>query len=151
MADPISLAAGAIAVIQVADRVLGLCRSYIDAFQNAPRDLHAILTETAALKSIFQQLLSFNNEDAVPSPMLKHLLDNDGPVHRCRACVAELEVQLGSERLNIGQDGQAKRRKIKPTLTSLAWPMKEGKVKRILDEMLRHKATIDLALSSEAT
>ncbi|KAM7192866.1 hypothetical protein V8F20_008663 [Naviculisporaceae sp. PSN 640] len=144
--DPFSLTAGVIAVVQLAESVIKLCRGYIQSVENFPRDIRMILLEVSALKDVFQNLQFLNEHDAHCSAMITSLLGPDGPIHACRACVATLETCLSPERVDLAN----KRRKLKLSLESLAWHFKEGKVRQALSEIRRHKETITLAFSTEA-
>lgn len=143
--DPLSLTAGVIAVVQLAEQVVKLCHGYIQYVQNFPRDIRMILIEISALKDVFQNLLFLNEHDAHCSAMLTSLLGADGPIHACRASVATLETCLRPEMV----DSANKRRKLRPSPESPAWNFKEGKVRQAPDEIRRHKETINLAFSSE--
>jgi hypothetical protein len=44
--DPLSLAASVIAIIQLADRIISVCKDYVTTVKDAPNDLRAILNCT---------------------------------------------------------------------------------------------------------
>ena len=54
MAETFAIAAGVIAVIQITDRVLDICRFYIESVQDCPLELRVILSETFMLKILFE-------------------------------------------------------------------------------------------------
>jgi hypothetical protein len=54
MAETFAIAAGVIAVIQITDRVVDICRFYIESVQDCPSDLRVILSETFMLKILFE-------------------------------------------------------------------------------------------------
>ncbi|KXX76563.1 Vegetative incompatibility protein HET-E-1 [Madurella mycetomatis] len=54
--DPFSTAAGIIAVIQIADMVVSLCKCYLEAANDAPSDLRLILVETSTMKTVLESL-----------------------------------------------------------------------------------------------
>ena len=42
-----------------------------------------------------------------------------------------------------------KKKKIQSALDTLAWPFKAERVRKLLDELLRHKSTINMALTGQ--
>jgi hypothetical protein len=148
MAEVIALGASIIAVIQISDRVIGLTKQYIETVQDAPRDLHAIRIETSTLKAVFESLNFFHDSENNLSNNLQALGGQNGPLEGCRRSLFNLERLLGPD---VDTTVQGKRRMIQATLTSLAWPLKESKARKLLDEVVRYKTTISLALSSEST
>ena len=56
MAEILALPAGVIAIIQLADRIIGTCEFYIKTVRDAPKDLCTILIEVSMLKTIFESL-----------------------------------------------------------------------------------------------
>ena len=55
MAEAIAVVASSIAIIQITDRIISVCKTYIENIQDAPSDLRAILLEISTLKVIFQK------------------------------------------------------------------------------------------------
>jgi hypothetical protein len=58
--DPLSLTAGVIAIIQMADKIISVCKDYVTAVKDAPKDLPkdlwTIMFEVASLKCIVEVL-----------------------------------------------------------------------------------------------
>ena len=54
--DPLSVAASIFTAIQIADRVISLCKFYLKLTSNAPSDLRIILIEASALKAILDNI-----------------------------------------------------------------------------------------------
>lgn len=148
MAEAIALGASIIAVIQISDRIIGLTKDYIDGVQDAPRDLHIIRIETSTLKAVFESLKFVHNSGNAISENLQNLARQDGAVAGCRRVVSNLEKLIDTE---VDTAMRGKRQKIQATLSNLAWPLKESKAKKLLEEMAKYKTTITLALSSEST
>jgi hypothetical protein len=146
MAEAIALGAGIIAVIQISDRIIGLTKHYIETVHDAPRDLHVIRIEASALKATFESLEFLQESEYALSKNLQKLGEKDGAVEGCRRSVSELEQLLDS---NPQSSNGGKRRKIQATLSSLAWPFKENRAKKLLEEIMRYKTTITLSLSIE--
>ena len=54
--DPLSLTAGVIAIIQLADRIISVCRDYVTTVKDAPNDLRTIFIEVGSVKCVFELL-----------------------------------------------------------------------------------------------
>ena len=150
MAEVIALVSSVIAIIQIADRLITLCKSYIEAVNNAPSDLRVILIETSTVKAILQnlQFLISCNSDSLT---LNGLSGGQGPIEGCRKAIIKLE-RLFPPEYAISQGGNgSKRRWARVALTDLAWPLKQNKARELLREMIEYKTSINLALTIEST
>jgi hypothetical protein len=151
MAEAVALGASIITIFQIADRVIGLCKLYIEAVHDAPSDLRTILIETSTMKTILENvqfLMSCNNR---PSAMLDVLSDADGPIERCQSAIAKMEGLFPSEYTQGLGGNISKRQKVKVSLATLAWPFKENRARKLVEEVIRYKSTINLALTTEYT
>ena len=74
------------------------------------------------------------------------LSGGDGPIEGCRVAIARLEKLFPSDCVPSGSGG-LKRRKV---MTALAWPLKQNKANTLLRELVQHKTTINLALTTES-
>jgi hypothetical protein len=148
--DPISIGASVIAFIQVADRVIDLCKFYLEAAHEAPSDLRAILIETSTLKTILENLQFLAS--CGHSPTALHILAGErGPIEGCLGAINDIEALLPSGYIvPDGPDSSSKRRKAKTALAVLAWPFKEKKAKKLLEQLMQYKSTINLALCTES-
>lgn len=93
MAEVIGLIASIFAIVQVADRVIGLCRFYLETVHDAPSDLRAILVETSAIKAILENvkfLVSCNNQKSI---ILDDLSGQNSPIQGCtsKAAIDKIE------------------------------------------------------------
>ena len=150
MAEVLAIGASVIAIIQITDRIVGLCKFYIETVNDAPSDLRLIFLETSALKTIFENLDFLTACDSGVSKIVSGLASVDGPIEGCLKSVTQLEKLFPSNwTQNTGQS-QSKKRKVKATLAALAWPLKEGKARKLLDEISRYKTTVTLALTTES-
>lgn len=178
MADPLSIIASSIAVIQAADAIISFCKGYVEAVQDAPSDVRRVLLEVTTLKSIFEQLKYFvevANTDT--SFMLLSIIDQDGPIHGCQRCITAIQDELTSETTDTLKEEPPKKHKHRlgrNTLSDLAgriwgkgkgtvkqqeeprrgmsdlkWPLKKGKALKLLEKITEYKATITLAISTE--
>jgi hypothetical protein len=97
MAEVIALGSSVIAFIQLADRVIGLSKYYIEAIHDCPRDIRAILVEISSLKAVLENLDFLLKNDSGPEPhLMGQLAGEHGPIEGCRKSVAELERLLPS-------------------------------------------------------
>ncbi|KAE8441533.1 hypothetical protein EG329_004879 [Mollisiaceae sp. DMI_Dod_QoI] len=151
MAKAIALGASIIAVIQIADRVIGLCKFYLETVHDAPADLRAILIETSTMKTILESVKFLTSCNDGLSSILDGLLGPDGPIEGCRQSIAKMEGLFPSIYSQGPRGGRSKRQKVHATLAYLAWPLKQAKAKELVEEVSRFKATISLALVTEST
>ncbi|OHE97225.1 hypothetical protein CORC01_07479 [Colletotrichum orchidophilum] len=151
MAEAFGLAASVFATIQIADRVISICKNYIESVRDAPSDLRTILVETSSVGAVLQNvdfLLKFEEPDSA----LRKALDGDeGPVGECRVAIEQLEALLASDQNQAQGPHDSKRRRVQVTLRNLAWPLKETKAKKMLQDVARCKNTISLALTATSS
>ena len=150
MAEVIAVGASVIAIVQIADRIIGLCKFYIETIQDAPSDLRLILIEISALKTIIENLKFLTACDGTLSATTRGISGADGPIEGCRRAVAELEELFPSDASRTVRQQNSKRRRLNSLLTALAWPLKESKARKLLDKMASYKATISLALTTKS-
>lgn len=149
-------AASLIAVVGLADQVIRCCSLYISAVKDCPSDVRVLLVETSTLKSVIGNLeiLHKTNSNPVLEQLFATLAGKDGPVKGCRDCLAEIDKLLPDDRAQeIGDDQseggtgtRKKRRALQPTIERLAWPLRETKAKKLVDELRRFRESISLAL-----
>ena len=150
MAEVLGIGASVIAVIQITDRIVGLCKHYITTVNDAPSDLRFILLETSTLKIIFENLDFLTRCDSGVSNIVDGLTGVDGPIEGCLKSVTQLEKLFPSDCIQDAQQNRTKKQKVKATLAALAWPLKETKAGKLLDEISRYKTTITLAITMES-
>jgi hypothetical protein len=144
-----------VAVIQLADRVIELCKFYIESVKDAPHDLRLILVEISGLKAILEtvKFLSLADGDT-KSEAMQNLDHQDGPLVACERLVQDLENLFpDTYQPRDNHEPPAKRSKserVAQLLTALAWPLKAGRAKKFLEEIQWQKNTITLALSAES-
>lgn len=150
MAEALAIGAGVIAVIQITERIISLCKFYIETKHNIPSDLRFILLEVSMLKTIFEHLKFLEDCESGVSSTVTALSSEDGPIEGCRQSIVQLEKLFPSDCIqNTGQNGSKKRR-VKASLTALAWPLKENKARKLMAEIKGYKTTITLALTTES-
>lgn len=146
--EPFSLAASVIAVIQLSEMIISLCKWYITSLKDVPKDLRTIMIEAGSVKSVLSNLEFFMSIWAATGDtlhILKGLEGPEGPVEGCRKALVDLGKLFPSELTSNATD--TKRRATTISYAKLAWPFKERKAWKILDDIVRYKATIALALT----
>ena len=148
MAEAIAVGASVIAFYQIADRVIGLCKFYIETARDAPSDLRTIFIETSALKTTLENVEYLEKHDSANSAIAKNICGPDGAVQGCYQTLAALEKLFPDRESRSNERRSEKRMRLDFVLTSLAWPLKETKARKLLDELVRYKTTINLALTT---
>jgi hypothetical protein len=146
--DPLSIAASIFARIQIADRVISLCKFYLELATDAPSDLRVILIEISALKTILDniQFLASNGHGSVT---LNAVIEKDGPIEGCRKALQQLSGLFPTEPAHRKSASRSNREKVTANLNTLAWPFKESRARKLLVEVVQHKTTLNLALMAD--
>lgn len=136
--DPLSVAAGIIAVLQKCSKVIKGCDKYDNDVWHVVRDRNKIVEEITSLRSILFSLKKHaDSEDTSKSQSSLYYLDDpDGALIMCKAELAALESKLDPK-----QGWKA----------ALFWPLKEAEVNKTLDRINRFKTTLNVALSVHQT
>ncbi|RKL51630.1 hypothetical protein BFJ70_g347 [Fusarium oxysporum] len=151
MAEVLGVVASAIAVIQISKEIISLCKFYIEALSSdAPTSLRAVLIEVSTLKSVLEGLEFISKCETFTPALQNRLAASDGPIEGCRAALTALEKLFPKQSLQNRQNA-SKRRKVQVTFATLAWPLKQGQVQDLLQQISRHKDGIQLALTTEVT
>ena len=163
MAEAIAIVASVIAVIQLSDRLVGVVKTFIESSKDAPKDFRVILNEISTLKTIFENLKFLIQVNGADSVLLPRLEGPGGPVEGCQVAIKEL-TQLITEgfdgpvrnsqkkrKLDVGEQITDLKIQMSRFHAKLAWPLKESKARKLLDDLSRYKATINLALANETS
>jgi hypothetical protein len=134
--EAVAAGAGVIAFLQLADKAITVCSRIIDTIKDAPRDIVIISLEIQSLKNILSGLEACS--------VARTLEAANGPIAMSHDCLQKLCDLLPSD-----ADVQALNsdRKLKVSIVTLAWPLKESKARRLLAEISHHKATLLLGLA----
>jgi hypothetical protein len=146
MVDPGTI----IAVIQIADRLIGLCKFYVKTVNDAPADLRAILVEISILKTILESLQFLVAANCSQSAIFDRLSVPDSPIEHCHELLLELEKLFPSGIDYTADSNRSKRRRVNVDRVALAWPLKKAKAYKLLDDIVRCKTTINIALTTES-
>lgn len=143
------VAASIIAVVQLTDRIVSVCRSYIEGVKDYPKDLRVIYLEVKSLAVIFETLRFMDQTDPKDAAILSHLEGHDGPIEGCRKTVEALSSLLSPSATissSTGTQPRNKTQKIQDSLASFAWPLKANQAQKLMEELNRHKSTINIAI-----
>lgn len=148
VAETLGVVGSIIAIVQISKTIISLCHFYIDAIDGAPSELRVILIEVSTLKAIAKSLQYLTQPNVANSALLDELAAITGPIEGCKKALLELEKLLPPVS-GIAGDKKLEPRKREKAIGLLAWPLKSGKAKKLLQEIIQHKTTINLALTAE--
>ena len=111
--------------------------------------MRLIFVETGSLKVIFESLRFLNDNDPADSATLQRLRGPDGPVEGCKTAMDQLDKLFPPLPLPSTKRKRANTEKLQTVLTSLAWPLKADRARKLLAEIMRHKSTINVALQGQ--
>jgi hypothetical protein len=142
----------AIAIMQLADRVIGLCHQWIKAVRDAPADLRSILLEVSMLQTICKQIEILVSCDNAASAAFNNLSKADGPLEHCQVILKRLIDLFPDEDVltKHARGHSSAERKATTMVARLAWPFKEPRARKLLGELGRYKVAITLALTAES-
>ncbi|KAK6064699.1 ankyrin repeat protein [Seiridium cupressi] len=135
-----------LAIVQIADRVIGLCKYWIEAIRDAPSDLRSILLETSMLQTIFKNIEFLITCGDALSTTISDMLDPNGAIEHCRKTLMELTNLIPLEDVFAAHNSMSRTM----MLARLAWPFRENKARKLLQELGRYKAAIGLALTTQS-
>ena len=136
MADPLSVAASAVAFVQIADRLLAASKRFIDDIRDAPGDIRHIHTETEALKELLAtiKLDTLPNQDALKNT-----------IAMCSDCLGSLLDLLPP--IPAGFNSAHARKRQRLSWSALKWTWRKSAAFALLARLAQHKATILVAIS----
>lgn len=137
MADPLSIAASIITVVQVTDQVLTCCYAYVGRVKTAATDIDRAVQETSLLKGLLLNLHS-QVQDEPNNERFKSLVAPTGALSTCAEALKEMEMIL-----------QPTRTKKLTTKEKLLWPFESKKLDEILLRIEKQKPAILLTLATD--
>jgi hypothetical protein len=151
------IGANVITFIQLTDRVIDICKFYIESIRDTPHDVKVILIEVCSLKSILENLKLFLLVDPTSvSEVLASLEATGGTFDGCQEALGKLEKLFPEELIqlfnNSGGSSSVKTNvnHFSKLLSALQWPHKKKQADKLLAEIHGYKATISLALSTDS-
>ena len=145
MAEIVAATASVIALMQLTERVVKLAKFYLDAIEDCPRDIRIILVEVSTLKALLENVEFLMKQNDSSESLTVQLCGDVGPIAECPRVLIDLERLLPSDAESTTSN---KRQKVLSVASRLAWPLKESKGRKLLQEIARQKESIALALTS---
>ncbi|KAH7378562.1 hypothetical protein BKA64DRAFT_648569 [Cadophora sp. MPI-SDFR-AT-0126] len=143
--DGLSTAASVIAVIQIAGQVFlsrNLCRTYYLDVKEARKDIQRLRDEVTSLQDVLTDVADLADAVNSAGPSILGLLNQpNGPVQLCQKDLAGLAAKL--------EPGHGKYKMKQFGYRALKWPFNSKEVEKLLTTIGRHKATFNLALTTD--
>ncbi|KAH8756434.1 hypothetical protein BGZ57DRAFT_957852 [Hyaloscypha finlandica] len=145
MADPVSITASIIAILQISGAVIQTSYHYLHSIKDGRNDTRRIIDELNNLNGVLLALDDLARSANVPGDIrfsnLERLLNTrDGPLQKCRTELQDLESKLSEPATGLKRLGKA-----------LVWPLNEKEAQRSLDIIRAQKATCHFALNADNT
>jgi len=137
MADPLSITASIITVVQLAGSLASFCLSCNEATKGKDSIIQQILDELKSLTDVLSSLARLTEENGPATHCLRALADAGGALDDCKVLLKTLKTELESI---VAAQGVKKLAKI------FTWPIKEKEVKSLLERLTQRKSTLALAL-----
>lgn len=141
MADPLSITASILAVLQLSSEVLRYLHEVKDAPQERVR-LRDDLSSACLALSMLKERLEETEKDMSSLSSVQLLGGQDGPINRFKRLLELLSAKL------MPKDGKMKT--VREVSRAVAWPFKSQEVKAMLGETERQKSLFHLALQNDS-
>lgn len=139
-----------IAIIQIAARVIELSRHYIGTIRDAPSEIRSILLETSMLQTVLKHIEFLTSCNEAVSTTLSNLSQPDGPIQHCQKILTDLVGLFPADVISTRNGDGSWKEKRTSMIARLAWPLKEPKAQKLLQELGRYKSAINLALTTDS-
>lgn len=144
MAEPLSLVASLIAVVQISGSVISCCYEYRKGVKNAPKHILGVTNEVAGLRNVVERLVALIDDEKMAShkylSTLAGFASVGGPLELCQHDLESLKVKLEPP---INEWKALGRR--------LTWPLHEKDVTKTLASVYRTKSLLETALMVDNT
>ena len=144
MADPLSLVASLIAVLQISGTIISCCYEYRNGFKGASKDLSRLLSEVTSLRNVLERLIQLVDDEKMGGhdylASLRDMMSVNGPLKLCQDDLEILKVKL-----------EKPVKEWKAVGKRLIWPLQEKDVTKILGGIHRMKSTLESALMVDNT
>ena len=144
MAEPLSLVASLIAVVQISGSVISCCYEYRKGVKDAPKDLLRVINEVAGLRNVVESLVRLIDDEKVAShkylSTLADIASANNALGLCHHDLESLRVKLeppANEWKALGK--------------RLTWPLQEKEATKILASVDRAKSLLETALMIDNT
>lgn len=139
MADPLSITASIITIVQLAGSLAAFCVSCKEATKGKHGIVQSILEEVEGLTDVLGPLAQLAKDHGAETQSLRRLATAGGPLDDCKGLLEVLKTELESL---LGAEGAKKLGKI------LLWPIKEKEIKSLLERLSQRKSTLALAFQN---
>jgi hypothetical protein len=142
MADGLSIAASIAGLISIADIIVRRGFKYAKAVKDADKSVKALIEEVNSLSGILHSLKNVAEtlqDDQVafePATQIHYVEDSYQTLQKVQKLLDEADPVAGEGRIDS-------------TKRKLKWPIAGSRVKELLSEVERHKATMTLAISAD--
>lgn len=158
MADPLSIASGIVGLITAAGKLASIIGDFVQNTKDAPSLATGIMTELIALKTIFhavQKMMLDDDTGALDETRLSMISVNDLrlALMGCICVMDSLEREICGLNVNhvngrmqkaTSQTGPSRQ----TVAIKLKWGLKTSTLKNILNDLQRHKLTLNLMLTT---
>ncbi|KAI0161909.1 ankyrin repeat-containing domain protein [Hypoxylon sp. FL1284] len=140
MADPLSMAASLIAVVQVSAGIISLCYDYRRAVQGAKKEVATLQREVQSLRDVIEQILKLlDTEDDDYLPVLKKMNARNNAFSEYEEQFRDLEDRLRTPVSRWRQLGH-----------QLLWPLRERDLAKDLQTIHRMKGVLEFGLVTDS-
>jgi len=148
--DPLSLAAGIAGLVQISGLVISCCYDYGCAVSSAPTEQRQLLTEITTLSGLLIGLQFRANADSSNTSDSTYVMAGMGDtVRECQVMLKEVADRL--EGVSVGEgERMGTRRKFRMGVKRTVWPLKQKETMELVNRLERQKATLTMALSTDA-
>ena len=144
MADPLSVVASLIAVLQISGTVIAYCYEYCSCVKGASKDLLILLSEVTSLRNILERLIRLLDDEKTSShdylSSLGGMMSDNGPLKLCQDDLEILKVKLEKP---VNEWKAVGRR--------LIWPLQEKEVTKTIGGIYQMKSILESALMVDNT
>ncbi|KAK5705823.1 hypothetical protein LTR17_021334 [Elasticomyces elasticus] len=140
MADPLSITASVIAVIQITSKVVSLCYDYRAGLKNGPKEIKQFTDEIVSFRDSLEsisKLVEAEDEASTQLSTISLFTKADGILFTCQSEMTELENDLKPA---SGIRGVAR---------SLKWPYARAQTEKRVERLGWLKSSLTLALATD--
>ncbi|KAI1325709.1 hypothetical protein F5Y16DRAFT_401037 [Xylariaceae sp. FL0255] len=147
--DGLSIASGAIAILQVASSILNICYHTRAILKHKPWSLSRVQDETRELRGVLESVLQLTIDSCIDGKenfsleILAQTQCGRGPLLVCLEDLRALEETL------LRKYSSEPRTRVHALARAMVWDLSESEIEPILDRLARSKAALSLALSAD--
>jgi len=138
--DGLSITSGIVGLVSLADMVVRRLVIYVCEVKDAEADIAALLAETSNVLGVLRTLdllAKHYSHDEIPYMQTQYMHACHSTLDRLRLCLKEADPSTERGSLNVLKK-------------KLRWPMSKPSTEGFIQELERHKSTLNLALSADS-